>query len=80
MLNLIDGLEQALRDEISTGGDMYVSGQQAADINETNPSLVMSREEGGKAVHTVITAVRSIGRLEALLEMAVKHDRNICVG
>ena len=80
LLNLIDGLEEALCDELDTKEDLHINKEQAARIAENHPWLVTSWGEGEEQVHTIANAVHEVGLLEELFKMALKHGRNICIG
>ncbi len=80
LLNLIEGLSEALQKKYNTTGSLRITAQQAKEIRVQFPLLVDNWTEESGEVYTLTNHVGDVELLCALLRTAVKHNRDICVG
>ncbi len=80
LLNLIEGLSEALQKKYNTTGSLRITAQQTKEIRSKHPTLVDNWVGDSGEVFTLTNHVGDVDILCALLEAAVKHNRDICVG
>ncbi len=80
LLNLIEGLPEALQKKYNTTRTLRITAQQAKEIRAQHPFLVDNWTGESGEVFTLTNHVGEVKLLCALLRTAIKHNRDICVG
>jgi hypothetical protein len=79
LLELLDGLDDALRAEI-TDHDWRMDATTAAQVRAREPALVDTFETPSGTVHTLENRVSEVHQVEALVKRAVATNRRIEIG